>query len=58
MEVFYSKLAEGRTKGEALRYAQLQFIKRQGDREDAETGMSYHPYFWAPFFLVGDTGSL
>jgi CHAT domain-containing protein len=58
MEVFYSKLAEGRTKGEALRYAQLQFIKRQGNSEDTETGTFCHPYFWAPFFLVGDTGSL
>jgi CHAT domain-containing protein len=58
MEVFYSKLAEGRTKGEALRYAQLRFIKRQGNSEGTETGTSCHPYFWAPFFLVGDTGSL
>ena len=58
MQVFYKKLAEGRTKGEALRFAQLQLIKRQGDQKDAKANAYCHPYFWAPFFLVGDTGSL
>jgi CHAT domain-containing protein len=58
MEAFYKKLAEGRTKGESLRFAQLQLLKRQGDQKDATAGAFCHPYFWAPFFLVGDTGSL
>jgi CHAT domain-containing protein len=51
METFYQKLIEGYSKGAALREAQLQFIH-------AEDGIYTHPYFWAPFFLVGDTGEL
>jgi CHAT domain-containing protein len=48
MQGFYSRLAQGERKGEALRQAQRDFI---------EAGTSYaHPYFWAPFFLVGDAG--
>lgn len=45
MESFYQAMAENQTKGSALRQAQLQHIDK-------------HPYFWAPFFLVGDTGPL
>jgi CHAT domain-containing protein len=45
MQDFYQALAEGKTKGSALRQTQLQYIDR-------------HPYFWSPFFLVGDTGPL
>jgi CHAT domain-containing protein len=45
MQSFYRALGEGQTKGDALRQAQLQHLER-------------HPYFWAPFFLVGDTGLL
>jgi CHAT domain-containing protein len=45
MGSFYQALAENTTKGAALRQAQLQHIDQ-------------HPYFWAPFFLVGDTGLL
>jgi CHAT domain-containing protein/tetratricopeptide (TPR) repeat protein len=52
MEAFYLKLAQGCRKGAALRHAQLQFINKQGAGEYA------HPYFWAPFFLVGDAGPL
>jgi CHAT domain-containing protein/predicted negative regulator of RcsB-dependent stress response len=52
MEAFYSKLAEGWTKGAALRYAHLQFI------EGTVTDLYAHPYFWAPFFLVGSVGLL
>lgn len=40
---FYASLATGAGKGAALRQAQLAYLDR-------------HPYFWAPFFLVGDTG--
>jgi CHAT domain-containing protein/tetratricopeptide (TPR) repeat protein len=53
MEVFYSRLAQGRTKGAALRAAQLRFV-RNGNGE----GRYKHPYYWAAFFLVGDAGSL
>jgi CHAT domain-containing protein len=52
MEAFYQKLAGGWTKGQALRHAQLQFLQGQ---EGADYG---HPYFWAPFFLVGNAGPL
>jgi CHAT domain-containing protein len=55
METFYQKLARGQTKGQALRCAQLQFLQGQDEQESA--GYS-HPYFWAPFFLVGNAGDL
>lgn len=48
MEQFYSALAAGEHKGAALRQAQIE-LRRAG---------SEHPYFWAPFFLVGDSGPL
>lgn len=52
MQSFYSQLAQGRPKSAALRHAQLQLIQPQA-------GLAVrHPYFWAPFFLVGDTGPL
>ena len=55
MELFYQGLMRGVAKGEALRQAQLRFIRGQLDGEmPAET--LTHPYFWAPFFLVGDSG--
>ena len=57
METFYEKMAGGYTKAAALRDAQLQFIEgRCGDGETATT--CTHPYYWAPFFLVGDAGVL
>jgi CHAT domain-containing protein len=43
--VFYEQLAAGKTKAAALRQAQF-------------AALDQHPYFWAPFFLVGDTGRL
>ena len=51
METFYQKLAEGWTKGAALRHAQLQLLHDQGTDEKYK-----HPYYWGPFTLVGDTG--
>jgi CHAT domain-containing protein len=56
METFYRKLAQGWTKGAALQHAQRQFIAAQVDGQD--TPSYAHPYFWAPFFLVGDMGTL
>jgi len=57
MKCFYTKMAEGYTKGAALRFAQLQFIEGQVEpRPDRQA--CTHPYFWAPFFLVGDAGPL
>lgn len=50
MERFYAQLMAGATKGAALRYAQRSFL-----HEDPRHA---HPFFWAPFFLVGDAGEL
>lgn len=48
MERFYGALAAGQPKALALRNAQLD-LRNEGFG---------HPYFWAPFFLVGDSGTL
>ncbi len=53
MRSFYSRLMAGARKGDALRQAQLSFV-REGDVPDHYR----HPYFWAPFCLVGDAGLL
>jgi CHAT domain-containing protein len=43
MKAFYQYLSEGSTKAESLRQAVQ------------KTRQIYpHPYYWAPFFLVGD----
>lgn len=49
MASFYEALAQGAPKGAALRSAQLAL---------RGSGPYAHPYFWAPFFLVGDYGPL
>ncbi len=55
METFYRKMAAGWSKGSAIRHAQLQLLRGQ----EGDGGADYrHPYFWAPFFLVGDSGTL
>jgi CHAT domain-containing protein len=56
MQRFYQGLAEGQRKASALRQAQLAFIQPGGDSPAAAAYA--HPYFWAPFFLVGDAGPL
>jgi CHAT domain-containing protein len=58
MERFYAHLAAGKAKGAALRQAQLACI--HGEEMDDATGREAlrHPYFWAPFYLVGDAGFL
>ncbi|MGD9098975.1 MAG: CHAT domain-containing protein [Anaerolineae bacterium] len=58
MEGFYRGLVQGQTKGSALRLAQLQFVQGQGASDGAMAEIYTHPYFWAPFFLVGDAGAL
>jgi CHAT domain-containing protein/tetratricopeptide (TPR) repeat protein len=57
MESFYQNLAAGRTKGDALRQAQLRLLHAE-DGGRASEAKPIHPYFWAPFFLVGDAGLL
>jgi CHAT domain-containing protein len=58
MKLLYGHLAEGARKGEALRHAQRDLMAMAAnDGERAETAYA-HPYYWAPFFLVGDAGAL
>jgi CHAT domain-containing protein/tetratricopeptide (TPR) repeat protein len=52
MANFYSYLSLGQRKGAALRQAQLDLM------HDAQESAYSHPYFWAPFFLVGNAGPL
>jgi CHAT domain-containing protein len=52
MREFYQSLAAGETKSAALRRAQLGLLGRD------EVVGGRHPYFWAPFFLVGDPDEL
>ncbi|HLH63597.1 MAG TPA: CHAT domain-containing tetratricopeptide repeat protein [Ktedonobacteraceae bacterium] len=51
MQRFYARLLQGDTKVQALRAAQCSLL--HGSRQ-----AHAHPYFWAAFRLVGDTGSL
>ncbi len=58
MTDFYRSLVTGETKGMALRQAQLRFIEGR-TLDGGMAGLAYtHPYFWAPFFLVGHAGAL
>ena len=77
MARFYTLLQQGMTKAEALRQAQVEFIKgepneNQLPHESGERGTAVstrtgeeiqpggvfpgysHPYFWAPFILMGN----
>ncbi len=51
MQTFYARLAAGWDKGAALRCAQMDLLHEPA-------GQTSHPYFWAPFFLVGASGPL
>jgi tetratricopeptide (TPR) repeat protein len=52
MDCFYQALLAGRRKPAALRQAQLALLRGEGgDR-------CRHPFFWAPFFLVGGRGQV
>jgi CHAT domain-containing protein len=52
MDCFYRTLLAGRRKPAALCQAQLALLR-------GEEGDHYrHPYFWAPFFLIGGRGQL
>lgn len=46
MRELYRRLAAGTAKDEALRFAQLSLLSAGGDLA--------HPFFWAPFELLGD----
>jgi CHAT domain-containing protein len=49
MKTFYSQLLAGKRKGTALRQAQLTLLQTETYR---------HPFFWAPFILIGHPGLL
>ena len=51
MQAFYQAVFNGKGKGAALQLAQRQLI-------DGEIAHFRHPYFWAPFYLVGETGPI
>ncbi|NWJ47417.1 MAG: CHAT domain-containing protein [Chloroflexi bacterium] len=49
MQLFYRNLLDGMGKAAALRQAQLWLMSEPQYR---------HPFYWAPFILIGDSGSL
>jgi CHAT domain-containing protein len=53
MQQFYHvhEMERGISKGEALRRAQLALLEGAGDPGRARFA---HPYFWAPFILIGN----
>ncbi len=52
MKEFYQRLKAGATKAEALRQAQIAFLKNP--HHDLAYQGYEHPYYWAPFILVGN----
>lgn len=53
MQKFYDQLLEGRPKPEALRQAQLSWLNDARSASHELGVWAEHPYFWAPFMLVG-----
>ncbi len=56
MRHFYQALLAGQDKGAALQHAQV--VLRNQWRVDGQHQPYAHPYFWAPFLLVGEAGPL
>ncbi len=59
MSAFYATLPSGKlTKAEALRHAQISLItgkwKGNHNTSTAAVGDFSHPYYWAPFILIGN----
>lgn len=55
MRGFYSALAQGQNKAQALRSTQLAYIERDGRIDGREIDRrARHPYFWAPFVMMGN----
>jgi len=50
MQAFYRNLQSGQTKAGALRSAQRSFLEGKFEAKYE------HPFYWAPFYLVGDPG--
>jgi CHAT domain-containing protein len=62
MEKFYACLENGASKGRALQAAQVHLLRGQ-ESEGSDGGEKLpaiyaHPYYWAPYFLIGDFGKL
>ncbi len=53
MERFYSGIAKGKPKGASLRLAALSLLN-QARKSKIENRKYAHPYYWAPFILMGD----
>ncbi len=57
MQHFYANLGnetQSLTKAEALRQAQLRFLHSPGTDASTQTRNLAHPYYWAPFILIGN----
>jgi CHAT domain-containing protein len=52
MPEFYRFRETGLTKAEALQRAQLEMLR--GNLKDAAGRSKVHPYYWAPFILIGN----
>jgi CHAT domain-containing protein len=65
MTLFYQNFRSGKSKAESLRLAQLALINSEDRRKFEVRGLKktetgnlqtdpMHPYFWAPFVLIGE----
>jgi len=65
MDLFYGNLRSGKSKAESLRLAQLAMMRGYQSQNRAERGIRVtsnsgvvtnivHPFFWAPFVLIGE----
>ena len=52
MGTFYGAMAKGNSTPAALRQAKLQLLQRRVKMGGVEVSLA-HPFFWAPFILVG-----
>ena len=52
----FEQLAAGASKAAALRHAQLDLLQENPQPEGESRWQ--HPFFWAPFYLIGDAGGL
>jgi CHAT domain-containing protein len=53
MERFYSCMSNGETAAQALRRAQQDLRGLEEDRDGRQVKPYAHPFFWAPFCLLG-----
>jgi CHAT domain-containing protein len=54
MDVFYKAMAAGKDMSRALRQAKLEILKKRLRLGSVELSLA-HPFFWAPFVLIGGT---